>query len=379
MDQNTSFDPIQSSGQQDDRSKVPPPPPSYDQQVGVRSMASDMQSIQQSGGESPQSQILSAQDVFKSPQQDQSQFIPPATPMSAVPPPPMPDIPGMMPQAPDQQQVVMEPPVSHGSPLKTILTIFGIVIVAAGVGYGVYYLVNSLNSGPAVPAVPAFSPNPALSEEPTPAASTPSPLSHSSLIPNPAKSESIPLTMIALGDFKTALSAVSARESMLVGTVKDLSFVTEAGVPVSSEQFLTAFFPSAAANISFLFEQDFTAWLYGDRVGGNKFGVVFGVKQGISAEQLTASLSLLEGNTSDISNMFVSSVSAAGTSGFEGAPIDGIPVRYLVLSSKNQQVFEYASVQIGGKMHVIITTSYYQMQHILNLLNAQPVATTPTV
>jgi len=343
-------------------------------------MSSDINSIQQSGGESPQSQVFSAGEVFRAPQQA-SQFTPPSTPtqpsapsINQFIPPPME---GASPEI--NQGVVLEPHITR-SPLKAILIIVGIVIVAALIGYGVYYLVNSLQSTPNIPSAPALSalPSPTPAVSPSMGVGGGGSFTHASLIVSPASSEQISLTAITLKDFKTALSALSARGKLLVGTVKDISFSNEVGEiesPVSAEQFISSFFPSAAPQLSFLFEQDFTAWLYGDRVGGNKFGVILQARPEVSAEQLSAALALLEANTEELGNMFVSSVGTAEqVGGFKEGPIDGITVRYLAFSTKNQQVFEYVPVRISGKNYVVIATSYYQMSHMLKLLGAQPIS-----
>ncbi len=339
-------------------------------------MSSDMQSIQQTGGESPQSQILSANEVFR-PQEQQPVFTPPAAATPIMQEQSMPNIP--VPPGTDQQ-VVIEPPKKLS--LKTILIVLGIVIIAAGLGYGVYYLITSMKSAPEIPVVPVTFPSegPQTSPMASPEVITPSPvpLTHSSVIPAPAKTEQIALTALTLADFKTALNA-SAKEKLLVGSVKDVSFATEQGEAVTSGQFLQSFFPGSAASISFLFEDDFTAWLYGDKTGGNKFGVILPVKTDISAEQLSSSLLALESNPADLSNMFITPVSAPEQQTFKGGPIGNVPVRYLSFSAKTQQVFEYAPVQISGKTYVIIATSYYQMSHMLKLLNAQPLAAAPSI
>lgn len=59
---------------------VPPPPPQQ-QQVGIRSMESDLSSIQESGGEAPQSQIVSAPELsaLRETPSSQPSFTPPST------------------------------------------------------------------------------------------------------------------------------------------------------------------------------------------------------------------------------------------------------------------------------------------------------------
>lgn len=349
---------------QEDKSKVPPPPPSYDQQVGIRTMSSDSESIRQSGGESPQSEILSANEIFHAPESQQP-FTPPA---ASVPVPPQ----ESFEQAPRQENLTMGPPVKK-SPVKTVLFILGIIIVAGAVGYGAYYLVVSLNTVPELPVVPIVQQTVEPSELPSPEISPiVVPAMHVSIIPSPASSQQVGISGVELVDFKEGI-ATTTREKLLVGTVKDISFVTQQGSVVTSAQFLQAFFPSAAPSLSVVFEDDFSAWLYGDKTGGNKFGVILEAKPDVSGEQIRAALSLLETNETELGNMFVSSVGIPEqTGGFKEGPIDDIVVRYLAFSAKNQQVFEYVPVKISGKTYAVIATSYYQMSHILKLLGATP-------
>lgn len=382
MEQNTFNNQSSPFNPQEDRSKVPPPPPSYDQQVGVRTMSSDLESIKQSGGESPQSQVFSANEVFRSSPQD-TQFIPPSSPTPSAPPfsseqfisPSSATV-----QPHTDEQVLYQEPAKKSFSFKTLLIIVGIIIVAAAVGYGVYYLVSSLRSTPNIP------PTPPLSASPSPALFSPSPsveagnATHTSLLVSPASAENISLTAVSLTDFKTALSALSAREKLLVGTVKDISFSNETGKLITAEEFINAFFPSSAPQLAFLFDANFTAWLYGDRVGGNKFGIILRAKPEVSSEQLSAALALLESNQKELANLFVSSVGSPEQSGgFKQGPIDSITVRYLAFSTKNQNVFEYVPVRIQGKNYAVLATSYFQMSHILKLLGAEALpGTLPT-
>lgn len=380
MEQNTFNNQSSPFNSQEDRSKVPPPPPSYDQQVGVRTMSSDLESIKQSGGESPQSQVFSANEVFRSSPQD-TQFIPPSSPTPSAPVFPEQFVPPSSATAQPHidEQVLYQESAKKPFSFKALLIIVGIIIVAAAVGYGVYYLVSLLRSAPNI-----IPPTPPLSTSSSPALFSPSPsvevenATHTSLLVSPASAENISLTAVSLADFKTALSA---REKLLVGTVKDISFSNESGKLITAEEFINAFFPSSAPQLAFLFDSNFTAWLYGDRVGGNKFGVILRAKPEVSGEQLSAALALLESNQKELANLFVSSVGTPEQSGgFKQGPIDSITVRYLAFSTKNQNVFEYVPVRIQGKNYAVLATSYFQMSHILKLLGAEVLqGTLPTL
>ncbi len=286
-----------------------------------------------------------------------------------------------------------EPPQKGGSPLKTILIVIGIIIVAAAVGFGVYYLVSSLSSQdvtneptlpePSLPIeeTPEPTPTPFSEEvletpEPTP---TPESLIHTSLIVNPDEQEAIVVESTTRDGFEAALTTLTD-SPLIFGAVKDVSFQTNDGSFVSTDTFLTAYFPSVAGTLSSYLEDDFTTWIFGDKTGGNKIGTVFTLKADVSADDVKLAMTSLENAKDEITSFFLQPVSSEEDMVFEEAPIEGIPVRYFPFSVPDQYVFEYALFASGGERHLVFTTSYRQMVDILERLSAEDVYTvTPYV
>ena len=369
-----------------------PPPPSPDEQVGVRTMGSDTESMNQSGGGAPQSQVFSASEAVGSNtsggQQEQNPFA------SGSPDSGGEFSPGEFFGGGDAPPPVTggdmneEPPQKGGSPLKTILIVIGIIIIAAAVGFGVYYLVTSLSSQdrnteqdlpePSLPveATPEATPAPFnedILETPSPTP-IPEPLVHTSLISSPDEQEAIVVESTTRDGFETALAG-TVDSPLIFGSVKDLSFQTNSGSFVSSNEFLAAYFPSVASTLSSYLKADFTTWVFGDKTGGNKIGTIFTLKTDVSVDDVKSAMISLEGSQESIASFFLQSLSSSGGAVFEEAPIEGIPVRYLPFSVPNQYVFEYALLASGGERHLVFTTSYRQMVDILDRLSAQDVNT----
>ena len=277
------------------------------------------------------------------------------------------------------------PPKTKSS--KTILVILGIIVLAVVVGFGVFYLVSALNQS--APVTPTPTSQGALSTAtdtsttatPTPSStpvSTPAPIVHTSLIPSPDSSATLALTGSDLSSFQTAIAS-SSKNTLLAGTVRDIAFTDASGTPITSDVFLQAFLPSAASSLSSFFEKDFTTWLYGDKSGGSKLGVVLTLNTATTPDQVASAFTLIEGSPSDIPQFFLSPVTLPTPATFKGGLIGGLMVRYLVFSIKNQQVFEYTPAVVNGRNVLIITTSYNQMVDILKRLSAQPIATSTPI
>ena len=354
---------------------VPPPPP-QEQQVGIRSMESDLKSIQQTGGESPQSQIISAPELSAA----RNQQAPPRPPYQPTPVP----SPGQPPAADISatptfsEEPIISPKKSFG--LKSILMVIGVAILAVAVGFGVYYLVLSLKTEPEVnlggtqepSGLPVVEPTPPPTPLPVeePVVPEPTPLIHQSLISSPTKSEMLTITDNSLNSFKTVVTN-SSLEKLVVGNVKDLAFVDPTGKVIESSVFLSAFLPSASVAISPLMEKDFTSWLYYDKVGGAKFGTVFALNKLTPIEQsLTSIVAALEGGASDIANLFVSAVTPLTKIEFKDGQVEGVTVRFLVFDSKVGNVFEYGWYAVGDSYYLILATSYNQMVDIVKRVKA---------
>lgn len=374
-----------------------PPPPSPDEQVGVRTMDSDTESMSQSGGGAPQSQVFSASEAVGPSSQPQSQQE--QNPFASGPDNSSGDFSpgeffggGDVTPPPVGGDMNSEPPKKGGSSLKTILIVIGIIIVAAAVGFGVYYLVTSLSSStvtepntpePSLPVeVDEESPMPSATATPfseevleTPSPSpTPEPIVHSSLIVSPDEQEAVIVESTTRESFETALNT-SIDSPLLFGSVKDLSFQTNDSMFVSSNEFLTAYFPSVASTLSNSLEDDFTTWVFGDKTGGNKLGVIFTLTPDASVDDMKVAMSSLEASRDNIMAFFLQDIPRNDDAAFEEAPIEGISVRYLPFSVADQYVFEYAFLASNGERHLVFTTSYRQMVDILDRLSAVDVST----
>jgi hypothetical protein len=366
------------NGQQSQGANVPPPPSTQDQ-VGVRTMESDAQSIRQSGGEQPQSQIMNA-GTTPAPSQESSFSFQPPFQQSA----------DMEPTSVSEQPMPEEKKSSFS--FKTILIIIGIIVVAVAVGFGVFYLVQSLNSTPTVPtatttptaSLPVATNTPSIIATTTPTSSIqevqlPPALVHASLFGS-ASSTQVVLTTTDLAGVKSAIASTSAQEKLVAGSIKDIAFVDGANAPIEASVVVSALFPLSASDINSVIKHgDLTTWFYGDKSGGNKLGFVIpltGEIAGTSIDQTKQKLSSFEKNSQDILNIFIPTVKLPAKPTFKEGPIGDVTVRYLAISTTNQQVFEYAPVVIQGAPYVIITSSYNQMVDALKRLDAKPFITT---
>jgi len=390
MDNNQSQNQFPSFGTAPDSQgpSVPPPPPSQEQ-IGVRTMESDAESIRQSGGEQPQSQIMNATENFSQPSQDAQSF-------SFQPPFQAPE---NVSQDTVSSNVVSGTPAEggHSITLKTILLIAGIIIVAVAVGFGVFYLVQSLNSTPEITPtptsnteLPVATETPPVVEEQTLVPSVTEvqvpppvqPFVHNSILTGAPKSEQITLLTTDLTSIKEAIASTSQKEKLIAGTIKDIAFVGSASSSIESLPVITALFPSVSNTISSLIDRDITAWLYGDKSGGNKLGLAIPLKAEVTKEQVNAVFASLEANPQDVLNMFIPVVKLPTAVAFKEGLISGIMVRYLAISTKDQQVFEYVPASVNGKGYLIITSSYNQMVDIIKRLNAKTLtaaAVTPEI
>lgn len=375
MDNNPN--PYQFQGQNpQDQQGVPPPPPSPEAQIGVRSMQSDLESVRQSGGESPQSQIMNAPELSRP-----DQYSNPA-PSQTQPPQASPEM-----SAPGAEGVS---PAIGSAPskfnFKTILIIVGGIIVAAGIGYGVYYLVSSLGQTPqvAVPqpqaslpvAVPTTTPEAATSSAPVVPVPVVVPLVHSSLILKPTEKETLTLTDTSLASFEAAF-ATSSKEKMIAGSVKDLSFVDASGTPIESSAVIGAYFAPQSFSLNPLFGRDFTSWLYYDKTGGAKLGMIFELNSSVAMAQASSTVqAALEGIASNISSFFISNPPTPSDTTFKDGVVSGVPVRFLVYSTKNAEAFEYGWFSIGTNNYLVMGTSYNQMVDIIKRLKAIPAPVT---
>lgn len=376
---------------------VVPPPPSPEQQVGVRSMESDLESIHQTGGESPQPQIVSAPEL--SGQRSASEPTPQPqqpTPQSSdptIPPPPSFDgassaspatssQPPVSPPSDQGPQLQPEPePTKRGVGIKTILLVVLIFVVAAGAGYGIYYLISSLNRTPQVevasttPSFPVALPSPEESTSTPEETLEPQPIAlvHQTFIPSPDITTNMVLGTSSLLAFRSAIASTTAQASVAQGSLVELAVVDASSTPVSSHEILSLVLPSFSSSTTNLFDQDITLWLYGDKVGGSKLGMMLKLNQPMTLDQASTTLRpAIEGAFQNLPSLFVGSVNTPTSAKFNDGQVNEIPVRFMVFDAKQGNVFEYAFVKIQNEVYLILTTSYNQMVDITNRLGITP-------
>jgi len=263
--------------------------------------------------------------------------------------------------------------------LKSILLIVGVGVAAVAVGIGVYYLVSSLGQetvevvtpqAPADQSFPPLEPEPEPTPPPSPQPPTPPPFVHVSLIANPADAATVTVTELTATSVRSGIAAI-APSQLLVGTVRDMTFVDAQNTTLKSPVILGTLLPGAAPSLSLLFEEDFTSWLYGDKVGGNKLGFAFTLRSEAPIAQAAQTVqSVLEGALTDIPNLFLSSVKTPSPVEFKDGQVEGVPVRFLAFNPKSGQVLEYGWLSVRGRTHLVITTSYTQMVDIVKRLTA---------
>lgn len=356
----------QNNYQQNNQTNIPPSPPSPEEQVGVRTMASDVQSVQQSGGEMPQSQVINAPElsttdqatnIYQQPQQSTS-------PQESTPAP----------------QVVQEEATSSSGIAKKIGWTIGIVILLGALGFGAYYLVTTLNQ-----PVPVVTPEgelplatiqqtPEITQAPEP---TPEQVIHNSVISNPTKTEPLILSDISLVGIKSAL-AVAAQDKMVVGSVKEMPVVDAAQKPIEAAVIAQMLLPTFAQNAPQYIQKDATMWLYADKVGGNKVGVVFKLQPAVVISQVTSTIGMLIESGQESKNLFLSDVKLPTGAAFKDGLIEGFPVRYIAYNTKLGQVFEYGFVETTTGKYIVLATSYNQMVDVIRRLKTSIGQTTPT-
>ncbi|MFA6353009.1 MAG: hypothetical protein WCW90_02085, partial [Candidatus Paceibacterota bacterium] len=261
------------------------------------------------------------------------------------------------------------------SKLKTIILVVVIVVLAVAVGFGVYYLISSLNKTPqaTVPTPPIQEQNIPVVETPIPQPEVvvpPAPV-HVSVISNPTKTETVAIDLS--GDFKLAITK-PAEEKLLVGSVKELLFVDAQNNAVAAASIFGKIYPSGGT-LPFSVS-DATYWLYADKTGGNKFGTVFEVSDLTSAK---TSLSPILESADIAKTLFVSDVTVPAKPEFKDGQVEGQAVRFLAFNAKTNDVFEYAWMSVAGKNYLVIATSYNQMVDIIKRLKAIPQVINPLI
>jgi len=342
--------------------QVPPPPTSGS--VDIRTQQSDIQSIKQSGGSSPQpTQFNLGQSVPSSP----SPSAPSSMDFSGMPPAP-PSLPadnfGLPPSVPSGNEPVFNPapgaipPAPEGgADFKKISLIIGVVVaVAALIWVGYVYLYPLFFS--ASPLVELPPPAQTVTETPP----SPPPIVHSSFINfgASASSLSIPVAGSFRSDLSIALSAVPALTSDSITEVKVQNALGEQG---SWSFFLNLLLPEiTAAETADIFADDFTAFVYTDSNLKSWPGFVAKLKPSASLVDAGLKVRALESSIF-LSNLFLSDPGAPAVEGFKDGQVGtSIPTRYLTYSSG--AAIDY--LWYGD--YFVLVTSYPGVQKVLPLI-----------
>lgn len=318
---------------------VPPPP---QPEVTLRTQESDLQSLQSSGGLTPQ-----AEPVLTQPAETSASFSAETQKTEAE----------VLSSGAEAGQT--EPTMEAAGGSRRWLWIIILIILAAGVTGGIYYSFRPLTSD--------FSENSGTSAEtgsqaptaPPPASPLPAAgLIHQSAfgIPTENTAQILPTA--------TALK-IEGNKKLPPGDLKEVS-VLDNGRQVPFADFLNVLIPGAAASpftavLRENFEEDFTAFLYYDENGAWP-GFVLRLKADTATDlmSLRAKLASLEGL--DLSGFYLSPAGQPGM--FKSSQVNSQPTRYLTFSMTGA-AFNYGVLS----RYLIISTSYNGFLSALQFLN----------
>lgn len=305
---------------------VPPPPPP---EVGIRTMASDMQSMQSSGGVGATPRTFKPEDFSSEPV-----FRPSGAGPKSVSP-------GAAPSA----GVKVVPP-NHAR--KALIITLVIVVLLAVVGAAAYfYILPMFVSKPAATPAPVVqTPAPTPTPAPIPVGLT----QHQSFFTSPASllaSVSLDLSLVTV---QGAVASASS-DTQPAGTFKEISF-TVGGKPWTAQEFLGFALPSLTKDfLSSAFEQDFTTFVYYNKNGAWP-GYIFKLKPG--ADAVVANTTLNPAIEVSPAVFFQTSPGAALKAVFsDGALPDGKVVRFATFAKKGAAL-EYS--WFGN--YLTVSTSY---------------------
>jgi hypothetical protein len=295
-------------------------------------MASDLQSIQSSGGVGAAPKTFRPEDFSSGPA-----VFRPSTPGGNKGTPSVPRAPAV--------KVVAPSGARH-----TLLVILGIIIFLAIAGAVVYFFLWPL----LFPAAPTSTPPAAVTTPSTQPVAPPTSLagltSHQSFFTAPVSPSAQISLNLSLPMLQVAVAAAAA-DSQPAGTFKEISF-TSGGKPFTAQDFLGLALPGLAKDfLTDTFEQDLTGFVYYDQ-NGSWPGYVFKVKAGSDVDTAKSTVGpILEAAPA---GFFAVSPGAPKDSVFDdGALPDGKAVR-LMRFTKKGSALEYG--WFGN--YLTVSTSY---------------------
>ncbi len=300
-------------------------------------MASDMKSMQSSGGAGATPKTFKPEDFSSEPVFRPSGF-------AGKPSSPTPGAPGVKVVSPNHAR-------------KSLLITIGILVFLALAGAVVYFVIMPMLSAKPAPVVaPPVVQTPVT---PPPAVTLTTHQSFFTPAVTPSGQVTLDLSMLLI---QSALVQASS-DVQTAGTFKDVNFSLN-GKPWTAQDFLGFALPGQTKDFfSNAFEKDFTGFVYYDKNGAWP-GYVFKLKSGVDANSTKTVLNpLIEASPAVF---FQSNPGTAAKTGFaDGATPDGKTVRFITFSKKGAAL-EYS--WFGN--YLTVSTSYQGLLEAIKRLGS---------
>jgi len=342
--------------QPEEKKEIPTPPPS---KVNVRTMQSDIQSIQESGGQNPQPYMTEINQPKKeTPAPPQEISFQPSELGSDIPGYVGPEEPifkpggtvGPLPpqQKPNKPEEIVKLPKKGSKNLIISLAVVILVAVVLGIGYYFSKKQKSVSvTTPEQTTVP-------------PAVSTPPKPEYFSLFEAlnvPQAEETI--TTLSMENINKALTA--AASTIPTDTLKEIVLRNTDNSLISSFKITSVLFPELGTeDISGIFEENFAAVVFVDKNGAWP-AYVFQLKPDANAEQAQTLIKNKLESSANLKNIFLQESGRAATSFKDGQAGDpSIKTRYLTFSNP-LTALNYGWVE----NKLVITTNYPSLLEVL--------------
>jgi len=320
------------SGQAGGQPKVPPPPPPP---ITVRTMGSDIKSMQSSGGTPVPQQVKPAELKNFGSSADEPLFSPDKSP----------------------EQASLSKQSGGGMEwVKIIAWTLGIIIVLGGLGFvGYQYVYPLFFSDDSVDVAPP----PDTTSQPPP----PQTLVHSSFFITPAtQSQSITITELTPSGIQSALSAIPSS-----GATPSLDevVISDGNGQVSASDFVSSLVPALSqSDLSRNFEDDFTAFIYRD-TNGDWPGYILKLQSDALLVDAQGVVENIETDVSSLSNLYLINPGSPkdAAKAFINGQLSGTQTRYLPFTAPGAAL-NYGILQ----NYLLISTSYPGIQEAAKLL-----------
>lgn len=322
-----------------------PPPPQAASTIDLRTMASDVSSLQSTGGAEAIPQSFTP-EAFTA---DTSAIFSPAEVATAQ---------------------AEKPKGKTGK----ILLIAGSVVLVFAIGIGAYFFLAGRSGAPVpespevvapptaeVPPLVALVPSATPPVESAPVSEQP-PRSHSSFFSVAADAvEQKVIPAVSLEEIKKSFYA--PKEGAIApadGFMKEIVLTKSGAGFVNFSEFLNVFLPELSQDsVKALFNDDFTSFVYQDRTN-SMMGLVASVKPEASPEAVTAFASSFEASK-NVGSFYATDPGTPATA-WKGGFVSGKPVQYLAFP-KVGYAFDYGWFKDqNGRTYLVISASYAGMR-----------------